>query len=411
METGPIFRSLMRNKIGATLIALQIAFTMTASLNAWVMINERLERADRPSGMNETDTFHLQSYGFANNASVSFNNPEYSGSVVTNDLRLIREMPGVVNAVQMNAIPLSGGGWSTGIRADQDEDAQSFGVAVYLVDEHAIDSLGVELLAGDNFVATDITWRNAYSNDWPPKVIVSRAMAESLYPDIDPYSVVGKTVIMSESPTTIIGIVEGLQSPWTDSDSVERTVLIPQRQANKSTRYMIRTEPGLRDKLMPQVEEMLANSNSGRIIRNMYSMEETRNQSYSLDVGLAKILSFVMVVLLLITGLGILGLASFSVRRRIKQIGIRRALGATQGDIRRYFLIENLLITGVGVTVGAVMSVGFNIWLVDLMNFPKIEWYGIPLGIVVLIALGQLAVLGPAQQACGVSPATATRTV
>jgi len=174
---------------------------------------------------------------------------------------------------------------------------------------------------------------------------------------------------------------------------------------------MIRSQPGQRDSLMPRLEEMRAASNPERIIRNLRSMEETRRRSYSLDMGLAKIMGFVMIVLLGITALGILGLASFSVNRRTKQIGVRRALGATTGDILRYFLLENVLITSTGVLLGAIMTVGLNIWLVEMMNFPKIAWYGIPLGVIVLVALGQLAVLGPANRACRVSPATATRTV
>ena len=64
MEIGPIFRALLHHKTGAILIALQIAFTMTVAVNAWVMVEDRLARAERMSGMNETDTFHLQSYGF-----------------------------------------------------------------------------------------------------------------------------------------------------------------------------------------------------------------------------------------------------------------------------------------------------------------------------------------------------------
>ncbi|MEM7004037.1 MAG: FtsX-like permease family protein, partial [Pseudomonadota bacterium] len=144
---------------------------------------------------------------------------------------------------------------------------------------------------------------------------------------------------------------------------------------------------------------------------NLSSMQEHRERSYALDSGLANILIYVIVFLVVITSVGILGLASFSVSRRTKQIGIRRALGATRTDVLRYFLLENLLITSVGVLLGAALTVALNIALVDALNFPKIHWASVPIGMLVLLLLGQLAVLGPARRASNIAPAVATRTV
>ena len=106
-----------------------------------------------------------------------------------------------------------------------------------------------------------------------------------------------------------------------------------------------------------------------------------------------------------------MGLAVFSINRRRKQIGTRRALGATRPDILRYFLLENVLISGVGVVLGAALTIGFNMFLVQAFNMPRIEWYYTPLGMVVLLVLGQLAVIGPARNAAHTPPALATRSV
>jgi putative ABC transport system permease protein len=138
-------------------------------------------------------------------------------------------------------------------------------------------------------------------------------------------------------------------------------------------RYLVRTEPGRREELMPVVEEALARSNTERIIRAPESMAETDKDSYALDSGLDRILGVIMVLLIAITTLGIVGLASFSLRRRTKQIGTRRVLGASKGDILRYFLVSNFLNTSMGAVLGAVMTVGFNIALVDFLGFPKID--------------------------------------
>jgi putative ABC transport system permease protein len=107
--------------------------------------------------------------------------------------------------------------------------------------------------------------------------------------------------------------------------------------------------------------------------------------------------------------MGIVGLASFSVNRRKKQIGTRRALGAAKNTIIRYFMIENLLISFVGVTLGAVLTVGLNMILVQAFSLTPIAWYYVPIGMISLLAIGQIAVLGPAQKAAGIPPALATR--
>jgi putative ABC transport system permease protein len=140
-------------------------------------------------------------------------------------------------------------------------------------------------------------------------------------------------------------------------------------------------------------------------------MTETRQRSYLEDSAMIKLLVFIVSVLTAITGLGIVGLASFSVARRSKQIGFRRALGATRPAILRYFMLEFFVISCVGVMSGAILAVGLNIFMVRSFNLTPIAWYVIPSAMIVLWLVGQLAVFGPARRATLVSPAVATRAV
>jgi len=383
---------------------LQIAFTMTVVVNAWVMIAERIEKAQRPSGVVEDELFHIATQGFTRsfNAKVS----------LEDDLALLRQTPGIVDAVPVNAVPLSTSGWSMGLQLESGDDQQAESAAVYMVDDHGINTLGVDLLAGRNFTPNEIRERDRSASGWPDKTILTEAMAKRLWPDDNPLEVVGRTIyINNHDPLTIIGVIDRLQAPWSGSDTVEQSILVPDKTLWESVRYMIRTEPGRRDEMMPIIEETLARSNSERIVRAPESMAETRKDSYALDSGLAKMLGAIMAMLIGITTLGIVGLVSFSVRRRTKQIGTRRALGATRGNILRYFLLESLLITTIGLLLGATMTIGFNMLLVAFLNFPKIVWFHVPVGMLVLLGLGLIAVLGPAQRATSVPPAVATRTV
>ncbi|WP_127025228.1 ABC transporter permease [Rheinheimera mangrovi] len=401
LELGPMFRALMRNKIGALLIALQIALTLTIMVNAIFMMQERSQQMARASGLDETNTFYLSNTVFAQNYNLK--------TALQQDLQRIRQTPGVVDATQINAIPLSGGGWSMGLQTKPGDDIEGTGTAVYMVDEHGINALGVELIAGENFQNSDIGWREEGSTKWPPKTIISQALAEALF-EGDWKNALGKTVyIENHQPVQIIGIMKTLQAPWNGWNGVERSMLVPQQLDNKGSRFFIRTEPGRRDELMPLIEKMLAESDRGRIIRNVTSMEQTRDKSYQEHQATNTILLTVIIVLTLITGFGIVGLAMFSINRRTRQIGTRRALGASQWQVMRYFMLENLLISFAGVILGAAGAVGLNIWLVATFSMSPLSPVLLVIGVVALLIVGQLAVSYPALVASKISPATATR--
>ena len=126
---------------------------------------------------------------------------------------------------------------------------------------------------------------------------------------------------------------------------------------------------------------------------------------------MVKLLSAVITVLTGVTGLGIVGLAWFSVTQRRKQIGTRRALGATRWDIVRYFMVENWLITTAGLTIGLAGAIGLNWFLDTQYSVGRVPLWYLPLGMLALWALGQLAVLLPARRAANIPPAIATRSV
>ncbi|MDE2315287.1 MAG: FtsX-like permease family protein, partial [Xanthomonadaceae bacterium] len=115
--------------------------------------------------------------------------------------------------------------------------------------------------------------------------------------------------------------------------------------------------------------------------------------------------------LLFVTALGIAGLANFWVQQRARSIGIRRAIGATRGDILRYFQTENFLIVGAGIVLGAALALALNLMLMTHYELPRLPLWYLPIGAAVLWMVGQLAVLSPALRAARVPPVVATRSV
>jgi putative ABC transport system permease protein len=178
--------------------------------------------------------------------------------------------------------------------------------------------------------------------------------------------------------------------------------------------YLVRTKPGQQDAVMKTVVAKLQAVNRMRVIpekTGLRSFAEVRRNAYDSDRGMAIMMSIVCVVLLAITAAGIVGLTSFWVGQRRRQIGVRRALGATKNDILSYFLTENLLIGGAGVIVGVGLAIGMNMWMMAQFEMARLSVLYVFVGVVVLLLLGQGAVLAPAMRAARVPPVEATRSV
>jgi putative ABC transport system permease protein len=393
----------MRSKVAMILIGLQVALTLAIVCNALFIISERLTHMARPSGMNEADTFWFGSNGFGQ---------AYNAKVVQqSDLAVLRQLPGVADAAPTNSVPMSDGGWGTGLSLAPRQKKSTADTTIYLVDDHAISTFGTHLIAGRNFKPEEIETHDFGDQLLPKVAILSKALADKMFPDQDP---IGKQVYFDQDPptTTIIGVVDRLQEPWVSSDDIENAAFVPILMPyGNSTRYLVRTEPGRRDEVMKQVEQKMTEANTSRIIGKVKSIEQVRSEAYSEDRAMAIILSVVIFCLLTITALGIVGMASFWVAQRTKQIGTRRALGATKFDILRYFQTENFIITTMGLIGGGILTYAFSLYLMKEYQAPRLPWYYVPVGFLCLWLLGQVAVLGPALRASRVPPAVATRSV
>lgn len=401
MEIGPIWRALMKSKGGAILIALQIAVTMAIMVNSIAIMQERSANMARPSGMDEENTLTLTSISFASEAD--------RRATYVNDLEMLRNTPGVINAVGTNSFPLRGGGWSMGLQVEPGEDMNGIGAAIYFGDEHMVETFDVELIDGSNFSPEQVVFLDPDDFKWEPYVIVTEALAKALFPD-EEGSVVGKTAYINQNdPVQIVGVMDQLQAPWTGWDDIENALFSPVKRAEGFARYVVRTEPGRVDELMPKLEEMLASADRTRLVRGVQDFADVREGAYLGDAAMIKILLFVNVLLTAITGLGIVGLVSFNVSRRTRQIGIRRALGATKVSIMRHFMLENFMVTTVGVVAGGAIAIALNIFMVENFNLTPMAWWVVPTAMIILSVVGQLAVTGPARRATAIPPSIATR--
>ena len=405
MHIQPILAALRRNKSGAILIGLQIALTLAIVCNALFIIQQRQSYLSRSTGIVEDQLFTFQNKWIGDGESDL-------ESLSAADLETVRSTPGVIDAYRSNSFPLRGGGWGTGVLLAPNDAKEKAHTAVYMVDDHALATLGVRLVAGRNFTTADLLDFHALQRLEAPVSIVSQSLADKLFPD---GNALGKAIYLDQRspPTTIVGIVQALQTPWVGNhwsdDFSQNSVLVPYRLMERTSNFVVRTRAGQVSQVMNTVRERLYAANRLRVIDKLRSFAEVRAHSYRAAHGMAILMSIVCAALLMVTAAGIVGLASFWVGQRQRQIGIRRALGATSTDILRYFQLENFLIGGFGSLLGTLVAIGINLWLVTSFEMPRLPAYLVAAAALCVLALGQLAVLQPALRASRVPPVTATR--
>ena len=402
MEIRPIFSALMRSKIGPVLLGLEIALTLAVLVNGAYVTQQRMEHIDRDVGTDIANQFGISFVPLADMGD--------EGDIVERDLAELRSMDGVRAVSATNTYPVSGGGWSSTIETEPDsEDGTELGL--YWTGVGGPEAFGVSIVAGRSFNADEAGYLLPQQRDNTIlAAILSRESAQAMWPDDDPLNAVGKNIYMGEDAVPVVGIMDRLMTawPWWIPD---RSIMLPNIIQGGSYSYMVRTEPGRRDEMMPLVEARLAELNSQRVIRGVRTMEEVKARTYEDDRAMAVLMVTVVALLLAITATGVVGLASFNVNQRRKQIGTRRALGATRFNIVRYFLVENVLITSGGIALGLVLSILVNMQLIEHFNAPKLPVIYPLTGAVVVMMLGVAAAYWPARRASRVPPAVATRTV
>ena len=408
MQIRPILAALRHHKAGTLLIAAQIALTLAIVCNALFIIHARLARLSQPSGVDESSLLVI------GNEWAGKPGTDQIASLMAADLDTLRKLPGVANVYATNAYPMGNGGMVLGMGHSPDKYKYVTDIATYFADQNTLPTLGLKLLEGRNFRPDEVGQLDRQGFIRPPVVLITRALALQMFPH---ESAIGKMVYISDQPSVVIGVVERLRTPWVDSSLAkwaDCSVLVPYRQLAAITHYLVRAQPGQLDELSHRVRAALYASNRLRVISakdGVLTFAQVRELAYRDDRGMAVLMSGISIVLLAITGAGIVGLSSFWVGQRRKQIGVRRALGATQQDILNYFLTENLLIGALGVVIGGVLAVALNLWLMKQFEMDRLAPGYVVAGVVTLLLLGQGAVLAPALRASHVPPVEATRSV
>jgi len=410
MQIRPILAALRHHRGATALIVLQIALTLGIVCNALFIIQQRREHMARPTGIDEANL------AVVHNQWIGKFTTDQLNAMTLGDLAALRQLPGVGDAYADYTYPAVGpGAQLLSVRYTREQPKKTSYAESYYADEHTLSTLGLKLVAGRNFRPDEIRAIGDADNFTPAVIIITQDLAERLFQQ---QSAVGRAIYIRDMPSTIVGVIEHLQVPAIGTHSFAYcSILLPLRSGdvnNGGSYYLLRAKPGQLDNVVRTAPAKLLTLNRMRVLdeeggAQPYSV--LRAVGYASDRGMALLLGMICAVLLAATVGGIVGLSSFWVSQRQKQIGIRRAIGATRGDILRYYHTENFLIVSFGIVLGMLLALALNLTLMKYYELPRLPLYYLPMGAVVLWLLGQLAVLGPAVRAAAVSPVTATRSV
>lgn len=410
MHIRPILSTLRHHKLTAVLLTLQVAVTLAIVCNVMHMIVDRIERINVSTGIAENELSTIPSETIDKGA-------DHPAQLAA-DLAALRAVPGVRAAVAVSySLPLNRSEDTHGIcpskealdRAIQRNSIDGSGCvepSVYDGTPGLVGTLGLHLVEGRDFLPDEYT-----AHGKPVVAIITRALAQHLYPG---RSALGQSMYDGNQFIRVVGIVDTLLRPELRATGVDNdSMILPQAPDGADALYVLRSAPHDRQRVLAAATAALWKANPDRIINSarVRTYSDIRTAYFQRDITMIGLLIASVLGLLFVTALGIAGLANFWVQQRTRSIGIRRAIGATRGEILRYFQLENFVIVGTGIVLGTVLAITLNLVLMTHYELPRLPLGYLPAGALVLWMLGQLSVLSPALSASRVPPMVATRSV
>lgn len=374
--------------------------------NAVFMIGQRIGEMNVPNAIDEQGIADVRVQG---------TDPKHANDDIPRDLAALRRVPGVTAVAAINTLPLTNNGWNSNVATGPGELLQknSPNVATYMFTRGGPEALGLRLLQGRFFSADEYSGSKLNDSYVPSghAVIVTRSLAERLWPG---QSALGKQAWVGDDfHYTVVGVIADVLRPNQNGEGLSHfhyAAFFPLSPASALNDYILRSAPRDRERVLQAGVAKIAALAPNAVVKGK-TFSEIRDKYFADTRSMVWMLVLVCVVMLAVTAFGIVGLTSFWVGQRRRQIGIRRAVGATRAHIMQYFQTENFLLSTAGVAIGMILAFGINLYLMQHYQMARMPWYYLPASAIALWVLGQLAVLGPALRAANVPPVVATRSV
>lgn len=406
-----IVKPLRRHVMMPLLVVLQVALACAIACNALFLLQQRLVPILTHDGIDQADQLIVASGIVARGA-------PWSAARLQSVQSELGAIPGVTHASTAGSIPMVTNVIMSGDVHGVGQHTKA-NVSMY-VGDGLVNTLGLKLVAGRDFSEQETTslgiGETLHGNG---PTIISQALATQLFPAGD---ALGKQIRIGDEGEhpgmrTVVGVVAHLMRNQLGTDNrndISYTMLVPDHPDQWAVPlFAVRSGTADVDRLIKTVKRTIQRELGPTSMQGIEPTVETyaslRHRALARQRAGVWLLSGVCLVVLFVTLAGIMGLTGYWVQQRTRQIGVMRALGARRMDVLRDVQIENLLVVGVGVVIGLLAAYGINFWLMRHYELSRLPIAYLPWGALLMLLLGQLAVLAPALRAAAVPPVVATR--
>jgi putative ABC transport system permease protein len=337
-----------------------------------------------------------------------YGKPEAVAQFFMGAVERVQQLPGVTSAGAISWLPLSGLGSATGFTLDdrpapKPDEEPVCDVRAITPDYFRV--MGIAMLRGRTFDPSQ-----DHADDPVKKIVVNQATVDMYWPGQDP---IGKTIHMEWGPVLkaeVVGVVADIR-PLKLESATHNPMLywyVPQFSTGFMT--LVARTSGDPKALIGSVKSQIQSIDSTIPVANIRTMEDVVGESIREPRFTTTLLGIFAALALVLAGIGLYGVISYSVTQRQHELGIRMALGARPADVWFMVIREGMMLTLTGTAVGLVVALSLAQYLSTLV-------YGVSthdamtFGLVpiVVCAVAALACYIPARRATKVDPMVALR--
>lgn len=388
-----LIKSLLRRKVITALLLVQLALTLALIANSAVLAWQARQLANQPTGLSLNNLLRVP----LKPTLPELRSQPALGDLMARQLSAIRAVPGVVSASWMNQTPLLFGGMNGNIFVIDKQDTTNIGMVPYQLGSVSMrETLDLTLLQGRWLEETDVDTE---------VIVISEQLAKQLFAD-------GEVLGQQTSAGRVIGVVSDVLTQRY-ADHQNYAIYLPWNMPNADYGYqlVIKTAPGQLDRVREQLPAVLKAVELEVDIGTLQSFAELHRTLFRSETGLATLLAVLSGLMLFVAMISAYSHALFHGVQQQKEIGIKRALGASRPRIMLEVLSESWLTTLTGASVGMVLALALQQQLAKVLSMPALPWSLLLASLLLLLLCVSIATWYPARLATRVSPATATKTL
>ncbi len=398
-----------RGTTRSALVVVEVALSLVLLVGAGLMIRSLWKLQTIDPGFDEHNVLTM-------NVQVNkkqFTDPTQEAQFFDQVLQRVRSLPGVAAAGAVDNLPLTGGsnqpvaveGHPVVAMSEQPE------VSVRVATEGYFKTMHVPLLQGRELSADDRA-------DSAPVVVISQSMAKQFWPDGNAIGHHLKLSFYPDKEREVVGVVGDVKQLGLDTSAGVSTLYWPLAQiegppsgpfSGRPLSLVVRTTVSPRT-LATAVTEAVHQINKDVPVDNVLTLEEFVGETLTQQSFNMQLLAIFGLLALVLCAVGIYSVLAYSVRRGMKEIGLRIAFGATKADVLRVVVAQGMKPTVVGIVLGlfaafalgrVVTSMVYGVSSRDLLTFVAV--------IVLLLLVSFVASLSPAVRATRISPLAVIR--